>query len=71
MVDCKTSRVNGATGKTERIILPRSTDAIRDALELASASLDLGPNPEKCEERVALDLSDAVFLLPLHFSEMA
>ena len=64
ILDCKQSGLSAKTRRRYKIVLPKSTDAVRDALILLSARLP----PEEAEIFV-LDFTNAFWNVPLHSKE--
>ena len=64
VLDVKESRVTSITRRTHRVVHPRISDAIADALEMMS---HLEPGQEV--ERLVLDFVDAFWNVPLRQSE--
>ena len=60
ILDAKQSKVTAATQRKYRSILPRLTDAVADALALASDC-----KPGEVIEQLIADVSDAFWLIPL------
>ncbi|CAK9014935.1 unnamed protein product [Durusdinium trenchii] len=66
ILDCKESGVNGRAKKSHRLILPRATDVVEDALKLLENCKD---EPEATIEWLILDFTDWFFNVPLHPTE--
>ena len=64
ILDFKRSGISARTRKTHRVVLPRVSDAVHDALSLAAAA-----EPEHDGELFVLDFTDAFWHVPLHPSE--
>ena len=64
VLDCRVSGSNSRTRKSERILHPRAWDVIPDVLGLSTLMQD-GDDLEF----LVCDVSDAFYMLPLHFDE--
>ncbi len=64
IVDAKQSGISGSTAKCERIVLPRLSDPVFQALHQMRVA-----KPGEDTEMAVLDFKDAFFLMPLHESE--
>jgi len=66
VTDAKRSKVSAASRKFQRVILPRVTDIVVDALEMLAATSEL---PIDWFEFFIADFKDAFFHIPLHRRE--